>query len=41
MKCEGRPRSCVAIVDRAFENLYCTQHINMVSSTGSGFKAKG
>jgi hypothetical protein len=41
MKCEGRPTSCVAIVDRAFDNLYCTKHIDIVSSTGSGVKGKG
>lgn len=41
MKCEGRPTSCVAIVDRAFDNLYCTKNIDMVSSKGSEFKDKG
>jgi hypothetical protein len=40
MKCEGRPTSCVAIVDRAFDNLYCTKHIDMVYSKGTGSKAK-
>jgi hypothetical protein len=40
MKCEGRPTSCVALVDRAFDNLYCTKHIDMVNSKDAGSKGK-
>jgi len=29
VSCENRPRSGVALVDRAFANMYCTEHFDL------------
>jgi hypothetical protein len=40
LKCAGRPTSRVTIVDRAFDNLYCTNHIDISKGAGSKDKVK-
>ena len=30
ISCEDRPRSVVAIVDKALSNMYCTEHFDLV-----------
>jgi len=40
MTCEDRPRSCVAIVDKAFSNLYCTEHFDLAHRSNATLKDK-
>jgi len=43
ISCENRPRSGVALVDRAFANMYCTEHFDLAHHSNATLfdKSKG
>lgn len=40
LSCKDRPRSNVAIVDKAFANMYCTEHFDLVHRSNATLKDK-
>jgi len=40
ISCKNRPRSKVAIVDKAFVNMYCTEHFDLVHRSNATLKDK-
>ncbi len=40
LSCENRPRGVAAIVDKAFANMYCTEHFDLAHPSRASLKDK-